>query len=76
MTHCSKDQRDAIVNQFINSDLLLREFAQRHGIAKPTLYTWSRASDVKNIKGMKKRQFLQSNAFQSCWKRPPFLKCN
>ena len=64
MTHCSKDQRDAIVNQYINSDLSLSEFAQRHGVAKSTLYTWSRTSNVKNIKGMKKNDnFCRATLF-------------
>lgn len=63
MTHCSKDQRDAIVNQYINSDLSLSEFAQRHGVAKSTLYTWSRTSNVKNIKGMKKTTISAEQRF-------------
>ena len=63
MTHCSKEQREAIVNQYINSNTSLREFADTQGIAKSTLYTWSRKSDVKNIKGMKKMTLSAEQRF-------------
>ena len=41
MTHYTKDQRSSIVSDYQKSDLSLREYAQAHGIAKSTLYTWS-----------------------------------
>lgn len=63
MKHCSREQREAIVNQYINSDLSLREFADKQGIAKSTLYTWSRTLDIKNIKGMKKTTLSAEQRF-------------
>lgn len=41
MTLYTKDQRSSIVSDYQKSDLSLREYAQAHGIAKSTLYTWS-----------------------------------
>ena len=63
MTRCSKEQRQAIVNQYLSSDLSLREFADNQGIAKSTLYTWSRKSEVKNRKGMKKTSISAEQRF-------------
>ena len=63
MKHCSKEQREAIVNQYINSDLSIRAFADEQGIAKSTLYTWSRALDKKNTNGMKKTTLSAEQRF-------------
>lgn len=42
MSRYSIAQKEALVKQFLNSDLSLREFAQVNGIGKSTLYTWSK----------------------------------
>ena len=63
MRRCSKEQRDAIVNQYNNSDLSIREFADKQGIAKSTLYTWSQALDKKNTTGMKKNTLSAEQRF-------------
>ena len=40
MTRLSTSQKEALVNQYLNSDLSLREFAKLNGVSKSTLYTW------------------------------------
>jgi len=63
MTHCSKEQREAIVNQYLNSGLSLRAFADTHAISKSSLYTWSRKLDIKTTQGMKKNTLCAEQRF-------------
>ena len=53
MTHYSKEQKEAITLQYLNSNLSLRAFSDQQGIAKSTLYTWSRQLDINNTSPMK-----------------------
>lgn len=63
MKHCSREQREAVVNQYLNSGLSLRGFADEQGISKSTLYTWSRKLDLKNDKNMKKTTMTAEQRF-------------
>ncbi len=53
MTHCSKEQREAIVDRYLNSKLSLREFAEKEGVSKSTLYTWSKKLNPGSTFSMK-----------------------
>jgi transposase len=63
MKHCSKEQREAVVNQYLNSCLSLRAFSDQQGISKSTLYTWSRKLDLNNIKRMNKTTITAEQRF-------------
>ena len=63
MTHCSKEQREAIVDRYLNSGLSLREFADKEGIAKSTLYTWSKQLDSNTASFMNKTSLSSEQRF-------------
>ena len=63
MTHCSKEQREAIVARYLNSNLTLRDFSDKEGISKSTLYTWSRNFNVNNTSVMKKSSLSAEQRF-------------
>jgi transposase-like protein len=41
MARYSTQQKQAIVDRYLNSELSVREFADQEGLSKSTLYTWS-----------------------------------
>jgi transposase len=41
MARYSTQQKEAIVDSYLNSGLSIREFANQEGLSKSTLYTWS-----------------------------------
>jgi len=41
MARYSIQQKEAVINQYINSGLSIREFSAIEGISKSTLYAWS-----------------------------------
>lgn len=63
MRHCSKEQREAIVERYLNSGLGLREFANKEGIAKSTLYTWSRQLKPNTTSSMKRSSLSAEQRF-------------
>jgi len=63
MKPCSKEQREAIVDRYLNSSLSLREFAEIEGIPKSTLYTWSRQLNVNVNSFMSKISFSAERRF-------------
>lgn len=63
MTHYSQEQREAMVDRYINSGLRLREFASKEGIPKSTLYTWSQKYTLKDIPLMKKPSLSAEQRF-------------
>ena len=63
MTHCSKEQREVIVGQYLNSGLSLREFADKEGIAKSTLYIWSKQLDSNVASFMNKTSLSAEQRF-------------
>lgn len=63
MGYYSKEQRSAIVNQYLVSGLSLREFSKREGIAKSTLYTWSRQLQPIKLSSMKKTGLTSEQRF-------------
>lgn len=63
MKHCSTEQKEAMVNQYINSGLSLRVFADKHGISKSTLYTWSRKLNSATTSNMKKTTLTAEQRF-------------
>ena len=63
MKHCSTEQKEAIVNQYINSGLSLRVFAEKQGIAKSTLYTWSRKLNSVRTSNMGKSPLTAEQRF-------------
>ena len=63
MKHCSKEQKKAIVNQYITSGLSLRVFADKHGLSKSTLYTWSRKLHSMAISNITKSPFTAEQRF-------------
>ncbi len=63
MTHCSPEHREAILNQYLNSNLSLREFADKEGMAKSTLYTWSTKFNVNKSSLMKKSTLSAEQRF-------------
>lgn len=63
MTHCSKEHREAIVGCYLNSGLGLREFANKEGIPKSTLYTWSKTLNINPTPFMKKPSLSAEQRF-------------
>lgn len=63
MTHYSKEQREAVVDRYLNSQLSLREFAEQEGLSKSTLYTWSNKLNKKSTSIMKKTAFSAEQRF-------------
>jgi transposase-like protein len=41
MARYSTQQKQAIVDRYLNSELSVREFADQESLSKSTLYTWS-----------------------------------
>ncbi len=63
MKHCSAEQKEAILNQYINSGLSLRVFADKQGISKSTLYTWSRKLNSATTSNMHKPPLTAEQRF-------------
>jgi len=63
MTHHSTDQKEAIVNRFLQSGLSIREFAEDEGIAKSSLYTWSKKFNTSDRPLMGKNKYSGKQRF-------------
>ena len=63
MTYSSKEQQEAIVARYLNSKLTLREFSEKEGLPKSTLYTWSRKFNVNDTSVMKKSSLSAEQCF-------------
>jgi transposase len=63
MTHHSIDQKEAIVNRFLQSGLSIREFAEDEGIAKSSLYTWSKKLNTSDRPLMGKNKYSGEQRF-------------
>jgi transposase-like protein len=63
MTHHSVEQKEAIVNRFSQSGLSIREFAEQEGIAKSSLYSWTKKFNNYNAKPMTKNSYTAEQRF-------------
>ena len=63
MTHYSTDQKEAIVNRFLQSGLSIREFAENEGIAKSSLYSWSKKFNTSDRPLMRKNKYTGEQRF-------------
>ena len=54
MAHYSTEQKNSLVEQYLNSPLSIREFSEKEGIPKSTLYSWSKKLSQDKIPHMKK----------------------
>jgi len=63
MTHYSVEQKEAIVNRFLQSGLSTREFSEQEGIAKSSLYSWSKKFNNSNTKLMTKNSYTAEQRF-------------
>lgn len=63
MTHHSIEQKEAIVNRFSQSSLSIREFSEQEGIAKSSLYSWSKKFNSSNVKPMTKNSYTAEQRF-------------
>ena len=63
MTHCTKAYKAAMVDRYLSSGLSLREFSDQEGVAKSSLYTWSRKLKATTVYAMKKVSFTPEQRF-------------
>ena len=63
MTQHSIEQKEAIVNRFSQSGLSIREFSEQEGIAKSSLYGWSKKFNNSNAKPMKNNSYTAEQRF-------------
>ena len=54
MARYSTEQKNALVEKYLNSQLSIREFAEKEGITKSTLYFWSKKLSQDKTPNMKK----------------------
>ena len=48
MSHYSTEQKEAIVNKYLDSQLSIRDFSRQEGIAKSSLYAWCKKFNKHN----------------------------
>ncbi len=63
MTQHSIEQKEAIVNRFSQSGLSIREFSEQEGIAKSSLYSWSKKFNNSNTTSMTKNSYTAEQRF-------------
>lgn len=63
MTQHSIGQKEAIVNRFLQSGLSIREFAELEGIAKSSLYSWSKKINNSDRPLMEKNKYSGEQRF-------------
>lgn len=63
MTQHSIEQKEAIVNRFSQSGLSIREFSEQEGIAKSSLYSWTKKFNNSNAKSMTKNSYTAEQRF-------------
>jgi transposase-like protein len=63
MARYSTQQKEAIVDSYLNSGLSIREFANQESLSKSTLYTWSNKFNIHKDLSMKKPQYSSEQRF-------------
>jgi transposase len=63
MTYHSTEQKEAVVNRFLQSGLSIREFAEDEGIAKSSLYSWSKKFNKSDRPLMGKNKYSGEQRF-------------
>ncbi|MFT6390016.1 MAG: transposase-like protein [Cellvibrionaceae bacterium] len=63
MTQHSVEQKEAIVNRFLQSGLSIREFAELEGITKSSLYSWSKKFNNSDRPLMEKNKYSGEQRF-------------
>ena len=63
MSNYSAEQKAAIINKLLISQLTLREFSEQQGIAKSTLYTWKQKISNRSNPKMTKSNLTAEQRF-------------
>jgi len=63
MKQYSIEQKEAIVNRFLQSGLSIREFSEQEGIAKSSLYGWSKKFNNSSTQPMTKNTHSSEQRF-------------
>jgi transposase-like protein len=63
MKNHSTEQKTAIVNRFLQSGLSIREFTEQEGIAKSSLYSWSKKFNSSGVQPMTKHTYSSEQRF-------------
>lgn len=63
MAHYSTQQKEAVIDSYLNSGLSMREFANQEGLSKSTLYNWSNKFNANKDLLMKTPQYSSEQRF-------------
>jgi len=63
MKNHSTEQKTAFVSRFLQSGLSIREFAEQEGIAKSSLYSWSKKFNSSGAQPMTKNTYSSEQRF-------------